>query len=50
MKKAVLLIVLFISIGFVSQTLDGVEFGCHYDVTAGSLIGELGWKLWDALL
>jgi hypothetical protein len=50
MKKALLLTVFLISAGFVSRALDCVEFECDDSATASNLGGQLGWKLWDALL
>lgn len=50
MKKALLLTVFLISLGFVSRAWDGVEFRCDDSATVSNLVGQLGWKLWDALL
>lgn len=50
MKKALLLIVFLVSMGFLSRVIACVEFECHDLVTVTSLVGEVGWKLWDALL
>lgn len=50
MKKALLLIVFLVSIGFLSRVVACVEFECHDLATVSSLVGELGSKLWDALL
>ena len=50
MKKSLLVIVFLVSIGFLSRVVACVEFECHDLVTVTSFVGELGWKLWDALL
>ena len=50
MKKALLLIVFLVSIGFLSRVVACVEFECHDLATVSSFVGELGSKLWDALL
>jgi len=49
-KKAVMLIVLFISMGFVPRVLDCVELECCDPMIVGSLVSQLGWNLCDALL
>ena len=49
MKKALQLIVFLVSIGFLSPVV-ACEFDCHDLATVSSFVGELGWKLWDALL
>jgi hypothetical protein len=50
MKKTVLLIVLFISMGFVSRVLDCVELECCDPMVVSKLVSQLGWNLCDALL
>ena len=50
MKKAVLVIVFLVSIGFLSRVVARVEFECHDLATVSSFVGELGSILWDALL
>jgi len=50
MKKALLLILFLVSLGFVSRVLACFEFECHDLAIISWFLGQLGWKLLDALL
>ena len=50
MKKALLLAVLLLLVGFVSHAWGCVEFDCVDPALASSLVCQFGGNLWEALL